>query len=87
MTATHNTQFTIEVLVLKALLAKASGERESALDWLAQALELAEPTGNIRLFIDYGDPLIDLLRELQKQGVHPLYTTRLLEAGNRNVRL
>ena len=82
VTATHNTQFTIEVLVLKALLAKASGERESALDWLAQALELAEPTGNIRLFIDYGDPLIDLLRELQKQGVHPSYTTRLLEAAH-----
>jgi len=77
----HNTQFTIEVLTLQALLAQVQGERKSAITLLAQALELAEPSGNIRLFIDYGDPIIDLLLDLQDQGVYPAYTAQLLEAA------
>ncbi len=77
----HNTQFTIEVLALKALLAEANGERKSALNSLAQALALAEPTGNIRVFVDHGDPIIDLLQELQELGVNQAYVARLLEAA------
>jgi LuxR family maltose regulon positive regulatory protein len=77
----HNTQFTIEVLALQALLAQANGERESALRLLGQALELAEPSGNMRVFIDHGDPIIDLLQELHARLVDQAYVARLLEAA------
>lgn len=80
LVSTHNTQFTIEVLALKALLSQANGERQSALSLLEQALKLAEPSGNIRIFIDHGEPLIELLRELRRQGVKPAYLNLLLDA-------
>lgn len=81
LVSTHNSQFTIEVLILQALLAEANGKRKSALELLVQALELAEPTGNIRVFIDHGDPIITLLRELHEQGVNQAYIARLMEAA------
>ncbi len=81
LVSTHNTQFTIEVLTLQALLAEAIGDRKSALDMLAQALELAEPSGNIRVFVDHGDPIIDLLHEIHEQSVSQVYIARLLDCA------
>ncbi len=81
LVSTHNSQFTIEVLILQALLAEANGKRKSALELLVQALELAEPTGNIRVFIDHGDPIITLLRELHEQGLNQAYIAQLMEAA------
>jgi LuxR family maltose regulon positive regulatory protein len=62
---THNTWRLIEVLSLQALLHNAQGERKSALESLAQALDLAQPGGFIRLFVDLGPQMADLLADLK----------------------
>jgi LuxR family maltose regulon positive regulatory protein len=80
VTATHNTRFTIEVLALQALLQDAQGNERAALATLEQAVSLAEPAGFIRLFVDLGPRLADMLVRLQKKGVAPDYTARILEA-------
>ena len=52
----------LEILVLRALALEAHGDRTSALSTLERALELAEPEGYIRLFVDEGPPMLALLR-------------------------
>jgi LuxR family maltose regulon positive regulatory protein len=51
----------IEVMILMALFHRAEKEIPSAIDWLSQALGLAAPEGFIRLFLDEGEALLDLL--------------------------
>ncbi|NIV35261.1 MAG: HTH domain-containing protein, partial [Anaerolineae bacterium] len=46
----------------------------------ARALTLAEPGGYVRIFVDEGGPMQELLRQAAAQGVAPSYTGRLLAA-------
>ncbi|MGY1708826.1 LuxR C-terminal-related transcriptional regulator [Geodermatophilus sp. SYSU D00758] len=57
----------LEVLVVQALAASARGDGAAALVALRRALELAEPRGHVRLFLDEG-PL--LLRPLRTAAAH-----------------
>lgn len=59
---------TIETLVLLSISTEAHGERELALRSLRRALRLARPEGYLRIFIDEGDSLSGLLREVQGAG-------------------
>ena len=77
---THNTRFLIEVLALQALLANAHGDEVIARDKLAQAVHLAQPGGFIRLFVDLGPQMADLLRRLRSQGAVPQYIGQILDA-------
>ncbi|MGH3146545.1 MAG: LuxR C-terminal-related transcriptional regulator, partial [Rubrobacter sp.] len=70
----------IEILVLQALAYKAQGERPSALVPLKRALTLAEPEGYVRVFVDEGRPMAQLLSEAAAHGIMPDYTHRLLAA-------
>jgi ATP/maltotriose-dependent transcriptional regulator MalT len=54
----------IEVRVLQALALAADGEEPGALDALAEALTLAAPEGDARVFLDEGAPLAVLLDRL-----------------------
>ena len=54
----------MQALTLGALLHAALGDAKTSLTWLERALELAEPEGYIRLFVDEGAPLAVLLRRL-----------------------
>ena len=63
---THNTRYKIEILALRALALDAQGETSEAERLLKQALELARPGGFIRVFVDLGIPLQELLRRLEK---------------------
>ena len=67
-------------LILKALALQAHGEKVAAVQGLGEALALAEPGGFIRIFIDEGQRMADLLREAAAEGVMPEYTGRLLAA-------
>ena len=58
-TGTH-----IEVLALRALAHHAGGDRPAALETLGRALALAEPEGQVRVFLDEGEPMGALLRDL-----------------------
>ena len=68
-----------------ALLAKAqeelngSGDR-SALLAAERAVRLAEPGGYLRLFVELGDDMAELLARLAARGVAPDYIGRLLAA-------
>jgi LuxR family maltose regulon positive regulatory protein len=68
----------LEVMVLQALAHHADGDRESALQVLGEALLLAEPGGFIRLFVDEGPPMAQLLCEAAKHGIMPEYVGELL---------
>ena len=47
---------------------------------LGKALTLAEPEGYVRVFIDEGAPMIELLRRAGSRGITPRYVTQLLAA-------
>jgi LuxR family transcriptional regulator, maltose regulon positive regulatory protein len=76
----HYSLVLIEVLALQALLHQAEGREQSALDALQQALDLAEPGGFIRIFVDLGAPLAQLLHTVMRKGKLTLYVTRILAA-------
>jgi LuxR family maltose regulon positive regulatory protein len=79
-TSIHNNCFRIDALALQALLHDARGEDSAAVEKLSQALDLAEPGGFIRLFVDLGPRMADLLKQLQKQKVAVDYIGKLLAA-------
>jgi LuxR family maltose regulon positive regulatory protein len=68
----------IEILVLQALAHEAQGESPSALVPLERAVALAEPEGYVRVFVDEGRPMAQLLSEAAAHGIMPDYTAKLL---------
>jgi LuxR family maltose regulon positive regulatory protein len=70
----------LKVMVLQAIAHQASGEHKKALQQLGDVLALAEPGGFIRLFVDEGRPMAQLLSEGAAQGMMPDYINRLLAA-------
>jgi LuxR family maltose regulon positive regulatory protein len=71
----------IEILILQAITFAAQNRSEKALSALEQAFSLAEPEGFVRIFLDEGAPLVELLRQAVAQGLHTSYALQLLEAG------
>ena len=55
----------IEILVLQALAHQAQGNITSALAPLERALTLAEPEGYVRIFVDEGKPMAELLARIE----------------------
>ena len=51
----------IEILILKAITSLKEGDNDRAMGSLERALSLAEPQGYMRMFIDEGQPMRDLL--------------------------
>ena len=76
----HNKQFRINVLALQAVHHDTLGEKSAALDKLSTALNLAEPSGFIRLFVDLGPQMFGLLKQLARQNVHLAYIGQILAA-------
>ncbi len=70
----------IEILILRALALQAQGKVEQALAALERALSLAEPGGYLRVFIDEGAPMGELLRRAMVRGIAPEYVGKLLAA-------
>lgn len=73
-----------EGLVLRALAAKARGEREEANAWLDRAIAIAGPRGYVRRIIRRGEGVAELLRERQAERPEP-FVARLLEAHEADV--
>jgi LuxR family maltose regulon positive regulatory protein len=78
--STHNKRFQIDVLALQALLHNSQDDEPAALKALSEALILAEPGGFIRLFVDLGPKMANLLKQLIKQNVAVEYIGRILAA-------
>jgi LuxR family maltose regulon positive regulatory protein len=70
----------LKVMVLQAVALHTQGEKGKAVQLLGEALVLAEPGGFIRLFVDEGEPMAQLLREAASHGVIPDYIGKLLAA-------
>jgi LuxR family maltose regulon positive regulatory protein len=70
----------IEILLLQALAHQAQGDISAALLPLGQALTLAEPEGYVRVFLDEGANMAQLLREAASRGIMPNYIGKLLTA-------
>jgi LuxR family maltose regulon positive regulatory protein len=72
------TGYLIETLVLRALALAYQYKTESAMSHLKRALVLAEPEGYVRVFVDEGEPIAQLLRQLAVSGFMPDYVGRLI---------
>lgn len=67
----------IEILSLQAFTHQTVGENAQAASALEQALQLAEPEGYLRFFIDTDKPITELLSKI-KVGYLQNYTKRIL---------
>jgi LuxR family maltose regulon positive regulatory protein len=70
----------ISISVVQALGASLQGDIERAIGILEYALELAEPEGYVRTFVDEGALMAALLREAKARGIAVEYVTKLLAA-------
>jgi LuxR family maltose regulon positive regulatory protein len=70
----------LRYLVMIALAEHALGNTQVALNRLCQAIVLAESQGYVRLFVDEGQPMAELLRLATSQDVVPDYASKLLAA-------
>ena len=74
----ERTRSVIEILVLQVLTHQAQGNIPSALATLERTLNLAEPEGYVRIFVDEGESMRILLRQAAARGVASNYILRLL---------
>ncbi len=58
----------IDVLVLQSLVFHDENNRAQAIQVLSKALQLAEPEGFMRTFLEDGSSIIDLLQEMEKES-------------------
>lgn len=70
----------LKTIALQAVALHLYGKKKKALEHLEEAMALAEPNGFIRLFLDEGAPMAELLSTATFQGIHRDYVTRLLIA-------
>ena len=68
----------LRVMVLQALAHHAHGEKDNAVQLLGDGLALAESGGLIRIFVDEGRPMAQLLSEAAAHEIMPDYIGRLL---------
>jgi LuxR family maltose regulon positive regulatory protein len=74
----------IAILNLRAICLYALGQDSQAMQLLQSSLDLAEPEGYIRVFIDLYEPMAQLLALALKRGIHPDYIRRLLNSSSRS---
>jgi LuxR family maltose regulon positive regulatory protein len=70
----------MEILVVQALAHHVHDGIPAALVPLERALALAEPEGYVRVFVDEGGPMAQLLSEAAARGIMPDYSAKLLAA-------
>jgi LuxR family maltose regulon positive regulatory protein len=68
----------IEILMLQALAFQAQNNKQHAHKSLERALRLAEPEGYVRIFVDEGLPIAQLLSEIIPRGIMTDYASELL---------
>jgi LuxR family maltose regulon positive regulatory protein len=70
----------LEILILRAIVCAAMGDNAAAIPHIERALQLAEPQGYVRIFVDEGEPVRDLLRQAIAKGIGGPYARRLFGA-------
>jgi LuxR family maltose regulon positive regulatory protein len=69
----------LEITILQALTYQAAGQTENALRCIQAALNIAEPEGYVRLFVDEGEAIQPLLVHCLSQREHVAYVKKLLD--------
>ena len=72
----------LKLSALYAVVLYKNSEIEKALNLAEQILSLCEPENIIRIFIDEGLPMFELISDLYKKGIKQDYISRLLSAFN-----
>jgi len=70
----------IRFQILRALAFQAQGDIAQAMTALEHALTLAAPSGYVRIFLDEGEPMAQLLYRAVERGIAPEHAGRLLAA-------
>ena len=70
----------LKIIILQAVAYHANGETDVAIQLLGEAMGLAEPNGFIRIFVDEGLPMVQLLSEAVTREIMPDYARKLLAA-------
>lgn len=70
----------IRMKLLAALALDLQGQRSTSLEHLEDALALGSREGYVRVFIDAGQPMANLLRTCVIQGIYSQYASSLLAA-------
>ncbi|MBN1921668.1 MAG: hypothetical protein JW892_10515 [Anaerolineae bacterium] len=73
-------QTCLQAQLLLGLYHHAQGDAAAALTWLRQALELAAPEGYLRVFVDEGQSLLELLPQVRAQA--PAFVDAVLKMVN-----
>jgi LuxR family maltose regulon positive regulatory protein len=68
----------IELMTMQAVLYFEKGDLEDALVILEQAFSMAEPEGFVRVFLNQGESMAQLLYQAAIQGIRPEFCNRLL---------
>jgi len=68
----------IEILALQSIALKNQGKIDQAVTVLEKALSLAEPEGYVRIFVDEGEHMKELLCIAASRGIAPVYIGKLL---------
>jgi LuxR family maltose regulon positive regulatory protein len=76
----HRIDVVIHRLAMLACVLYEAGDTEHALSTLERALQLAEPSGYIRVFVDRGKSMAALLRQAAARGLAPDYVSTLMDA-------
>ena len=71
----------LDILIVQALARHAADDPDGATAALARAIEIAEPEGYVRLFIDEGPSMVALLKLVAKDRNAPGYVRQLLAAS------
>lgn len=74
------TNIMVEALILKSLVLHAEGKLRRALRTLENVLAMTENEGYVRVFIDEGLPMFQLLQRAASRGIAPSYVSKLLGA-------
>jgi LuxR family maltose regulon positive regulatory protein len=74
--------FMIEIQALRALAFYAIGDGEAAIEALHNALSLAEPGNYMRVFVDKGEQMHELLQQLEERELERPYISTLISAFN-----
>ncbi len=75
----------LEVLILQSLALADLGDMPRALSVLARALTFGQSEGYVRVFLDEGTAMANLLRHAGSHGLSPKYVAALLSQFDRDV--
>jgi LuxR family maltose regulon positive regulatory protein len=76
----HFTNHLVQVLAHLALMNQRLGNTTEALEYLEQAVAVAQPGGLVRSIVDVGPLIVPLLQQLHASDVAPNYVSKLLLA-------